>query len=104
MSISAQQVVNPPVSDPNTVPETFVNGPINMSIIGSTATLTFTSIRPDVKQAFRGNTKDLSAIVVSRLSMSLDNLMQLREMLSQGIQMAPSMTPMPMNNGSPLKQ
>lgn len=104
MSISAQQVTNPPVSDPNMVPETLVNGPINMSVIGSIATLTFTSVRPDVKEVFGGDMKNLSAIVVSRLSMPMENLVQLREMLSHVVQTAPSMPPMPMANGSPLKQ
>jgi hypothetical protein len=101
MSIAAQQVVSPPVSDPNAVAETFVNGPINMNIIGSVATLTFTTVRLNVVQAFTGNKADFSAVVVSRLSMPLENLLQLRDMLSQAILKAP---PIPMTNGSQLKQ
>src|ERR1700694_5840801 len=46
MSILTQQVTAPPVCDPNSVPETFVNGPISMQSMGAFATLTFTSVRP----------------------------------------------------------
>ena len=100
MTISAQQVLNPTLSDPNFVPETYVNGPINMSVMGQVATLTFTSVRPDVKQLFKGNVTDLSAVVVVRLALPLETLVQLREMLSQNVQP----TPMNMTTGSTLKQ
>lgn len=97
-----QQVVNPPILDPNGVTETFVNGPINLSVVGSMATLTFTSVRPDLKQAFNGSIKDVSAIVVSRLTMPVENLVQLREVVNHAVQKAPP--PTSIFAGSPLKQ
>jgi len=103
MSISAQQVFNPVLVDPHSVPETFVNGPVNLSIMGQIATLTFMSVRADVKQMFKGDVKDLSAVVVARLALPLDTLIQLRGMLSQNIQPA-SMTPVNMTTGSTTKQ
>jgi len=103
MSISAQQVVNPTVVDPNSVDETFVNGPINLNIMGSTATLTFTSVRPDVKKMFSGNGQDLSAIVVLRLTMPTEHLLQLRQLLSQAMPAFPELQGM-VTTGSTLKQ
>ncbi|MEH2485259.1 hypothetical protein [Bradyrhizobium sp. AZCC 2230] len=103
MSISAQQVVNPTVVDPNSVDETFVNGPINLNIMGSTATLTFTSVRPDVKKMFNGNGQDLSAIVVLRLTMPTEHLLQLRQLLSQAMPALPELQGM-VTTGSTLKQ
>ncbi len=97
-----QQFVNPPVSDPNGVNETLSNGPINLSIVGTMATMTFTTVRPDVKQAFTGSVKDVSAIVVSRLTMPFENLVQLRDMLNQTIQNAAPLTPT--FPGTPRKQ
>ena len=104
MSISAQQVVNLSVEDPNAIAETFANGPFNLNILGSVATLTFTSVRPDVTKMFSGNANDLSAIVVSRLTMPVEHLVQLRQLLAQVIVEPSSMPPAPMANGSTLKQ
>lgn len=97
MSVLAQQVVNPTVRDPDNVPEKFANGPVNVNLTGAFATLTFTNVRPDLTQAFKGEVKDFSAIVVTRLTMPTESLVQLRELLNRTIQQ-------PTSIGSFLKQ
>jgi hypothetical protein len=82
-------MVTPVIRDPNNVAETLVNGPINVNIMGTFATLTFTNVRPDVAQAFKGEVKDFSAVVSSRLTMPIEILVQLRDMLNQMIQNQP---------------
>src|SRR5262245_163081 len=54
-------VMQPPtgpieVSDPNNVPETFVNGPFNIVKAGGTVHLTFTAARPNTNDLFKGST------------------------------------------------
>jgi hypothetical protein len=82
-------VVTPVVRDSDNVTDTFVNGPINLNVMGQVATLTFTTVRPDSAQAFKGQVKDFSAVVTSRLTMPLETLVQLRELLSNSVQKQP---------------
>jgi len=39
---------SPEIIDPDHVPETLCEGPVNVSVIGTLAYLTFTQIRPEV--------------------------------------------------------
>lgn len=100
MSAISHQVVTPTVRDPNSVPETLANGPINMNVMGNFVTLTFTQVRPDVAQLFKGkvNIQDLAADVVVRVTMPVENLIQLKEMLAHPVFQAP------LPGGSALKQ
>ena len=100
MTAIVQQVVAPAIRDPNSVSETLANGPINMTQMGNFVTLTFTQVRPDVGQLFKGkvNAQDFTAVVVSRISVPVETLVQLKAMLNHYTQ------PMGPTNGSPLKQ
>ena len=94
MTAIVQQMVTPVVRDLGNVAETFVNGPINLNVMGNVATLTFTTVRVDLPQSIKEQPKDFSAVVSSRLTMPLETLIQLREMLSKSIQ------PQPISMGS----
>jgi len=87
MTAIPQQVVTPAIRDPNSVEETLANGPINMNVMGNFVTLTFTQMRPEIAQLFKGkvNLQDLTAIVVSRITMPLENLIQLKAMLDHSV-------------------
>lgn len=100
MTAIQQQMVTPTIRDPNSISETLANGPINMNVMGNFVTLTFTQMRPDVGQLFKGkvNIQDLVAVVVSRVTMPVECLMQLKAMLDHSL-----IQTMPVG-GSPLKQ
>ena len=103
MTAIAQQVVTPEVRDPNSVPETLANGPINMNTMGNYVTLTFTQVRPDVGQLFKGKVdlQNLTGVVVSRITMPVECLIQFKMMLDHSV--IKTQTPMPFN-GSGVKQ
>jgi hypothetical protein len=42
------QLPQPRVDDPETVPEIWVNGSVNVSVTGPVATITFSHVRPKV--------------------------------------------------------
>src|SRR5262245_37759616 len=71
-------VMQPPtgpieVSDPNNVPETFVNGPFNIAKGGGLVHLTFTAARPNPSDLFKGsNTPGFQATVTCRLLMPME--------------------------------
>src|SRR4051812_28424160 len=100
MSQLPQQVITPIVIDPNNVSELYSCGPINLNIMGPCGTLTFTQLRPDLAQTIAGKqaTKHY-AVVTSRVTTPVQNLIDLRDLLSQMIQTTQSMAP-----GSPLTQ
>jgi hypothetical protein len=84
MTAIAQQIVTPVVCDPNSVAETFANGPINIHGMGSVVTLTFTSVRPkDLAALLKGATGEFSAVVVSRVTMPLEVAIELRNLLNR---------------------
>jgi hypothetical protein len=94
MSIVAQQVVVPKVCDPNNVSETLANGPINMNVLGNLVTFTFTHVRLDVGKLFEGqfDVNKLSAIVVARVTIPMEQLVQLKTMLEQSVVEMPTGT------------
>jgi hypothetical protein len=81
-------VMQPPtgpieVSDPNDVPETFVNGPFNIVKAGSMVHLTFTTARPNPNDLFKGSTTpEFQATVACRLLMPLEMAQQLSSTLA----------------------
>ena len=89
MTAIAQQNFIPVVRDPGSATEVFVNGPINMNIMGNVATLTFTTVRMDLPASPTEQPKNASAVVTSRLTMPVETLWALREMLSKNIQAQP---------------
>jgi hypothetical protein len=85
---SAMPVMQPPtrpieVSDPNNVPETFVNGPFNIVKAGGMVHLTFTAARPNPNDLFKGSaTPGFQATITCRLVMPLEMAEQLSRTLA----------------------
>lgn len=96
MSSMQLKTVTPTIRDLGNVIETFVNGPINLTVNGNVALITCTTVRPNLDQAFKGQIKDFDAVVSARLALSIETLLQLRELLNksvlpQPIQAAPTL-------------
>lgn len=90
MSQIPQQVINPVAVDPNNIPETYANGPINLNIMGPCGTLTFTTVRGDIGELMAGKQATTHhAIVTSRVTTPIENLVQLRDLLNRLIQEQP---------------
>ena len=87
-------VMQPPtgpmeVSDPNNVPETFVNGPFNIVKAGGMVHLTFTAARPNTNDLFKGSTTPrFQATVTCRLLMPLEMAEQLSRTLVETVSKA----------------
>jgi hypothetical protein len=70
------------ISDPNNVPELFINGPFNIINLGSMVQITFTTVRPDANDLFSGNSApDFRGTVACRLLMSAEMAQQLARTL-----------------------
>lgn len=94
MSQAIQQVIKPTFVDDPTVHETFVNGPVNLSMNGQIAVLTFTVVRGDFEQSMEGHpVTKATATAAIRLAMPLNNLVDLKHFLSNKIQEQPIPTP-----------
>lgn len=83
-----QQDQEPPVVDPDRVPEVICDGQINVSATGNLATLTFTDVRPDAAAMFQG-TINPTAVVRARIVTTLSNLEALRELLNSMVVQSP---------------
>ncbi len=76
-------VMQPPsgpveISDPNNVPELFINGPFNIVNMGGMVLLTFTTVRPDANDLFSGsNAPKFQGTVACRLLMPREIAQQL---------------------------
>jgi hypothetical protein len=100
MSQTAQQVVDPTLSDPYQTKEAYSNGPISLNIIGPCGTLVFTNVRPCLPNRLGQNTADHEAVVSARVTMPLGMIVELRNLLNKSILDQPP----PMHMGSTLKQ
>jgi hypothetical protein len=70
------------ISDPNNVPELFINGPFNIINLGSMVQITFTTVRPDANDLFNGNSApDFRGTVACRLLMPAEMAQQLARTL-----------------------
>jgi hypothetical protein len=84
-------VMQPPtrpieISDPNNVPEIFVNGPFNIMNAGGTVHFTFTAARPNPKELLKGSiAPEFQAIVACRLVMPLEMAQQLSRTLAGSV-------------------
>jgi hypothetical protein len=88
----AANIKNPPITDPDNVPEIICDGPIYVNATPSLATLTFTHGRPDVDALFKKNNAAVAATVVrARVVLTTSNLVELRDLLNRIIQ-APAPT------------
>jgi hypothetical protein len=87
-------VMQPPtgpieVSDPNNVPETFVNGPFNIVKTREMVHLTFTAARPNTNDLFKGSTTPgFQATVTCRLLMPMETAEQLSSTLAEAFSKA----------------
>lgn len=89
----AEEPQQPTVTDPDNVGEISCDGPINVSIVGDRAVLTFIHIRPDATALFRDGTIDPIAIVRARIVITVENLNALRDLLNRIAQSAGAATP-----------
>jgi hypothetical protein len=79
------QVQNPPVSDPDNVPETLCDGQFNLSGTAHLATLTFTHNRPNATEMFANATLNPTAVVRARIVLTPPNLLALRDFLAANV-------------------
>lgn len=77
------QQQQPPEIDPDNVPETVCDGPLNISVRGPLATLTFTHVRPVAMP--KDGTIELKSIVRARIVLTGNNLVALRDLLIRAI-------------------
>jgi hypothetical protein len=74
----------PPATDPNTVPEVFCAGPINLSIVGNFATLTFSHVRKSVADTFGDDSPTTrESVIRARVVIPIEGLMELKDMLGR---------------------
>jgi hypothetical protein len=85
------------VIDPDSIPEIICDGRFNVHVHGGAATLTFTHERPKPSNLFEGKL-NYEAVVRARITMTLPNLIALRDLLARIIQ-SPE-TPAPPAGGS----
>jgi len=84
-------VIQPPsgpieISDPNNVPELFVNGPFNIINMGAMVQITLTTIRPSAKDLMSGSSSpEFGGVVACRLLMSTDMAQQLVRSLGENL-------------------
>jgi len=76
----------PPVTDPDRVPEVICDGMFNVSVTGSFATLTFTHVRPEPTALLRDGTISPNSVVRARIVLTINNLVALRDLLDKVIQ------------------
>jgi hypothetical protein len=82
MSNGPQQ---PPVIDPDNIPEILCDGRFNIHPHGNLATLTLTTARPRASELFNGTIKN-EEIVRARITMTIDNWAALKDLLARVIQ------------------
>src|SRR4051794_1381403 len=94
-----QPARSPRVIDPDKIPETLCDGRFNIHVHGNLCTLTFTCARPDANDLFNG-TINTSDVVRARITMTLDNIVALRDLLTRCIQ-TPDVPAEPAGAGGP---
>lgn len=87
----AEEAKNPPVSDPDNIPELLCNGRIFVNWAGDLGIITFTQERPAVGAMFdRDDVSLADAVVRARIVMSLGNMRALRDLLNRVIKDGPA--------------
>jgi len=82
--------------DPHTIPETLCEGPFNISWAGRLGTLTFMHTRPKLSALMEEPSRiEPENVVVARIVMSVENLLALRDLLTQHIKVIPGEAPVP---------
>jgi hypothetical protein len=75
----------PPLIDPGNITETICDGPVNISVRGPLATLTFTHVRPDDTGLPKDGAMELKSVVRARIVLTGNNLVALRDLLIRAI-------------------
>ena len=83
MSKPSPRAKNVPVSDPNAIPETVCDGPLNVQFGDGRATITLTHLRAKTVPLLERGQIDLEAIVRARIVFSMGNLIALKNLLNQ---------------------
>jgi hypothetical protein len=84
-------VMQPPtgpieITDPNNVPELFVNGPFNVTHMGAMVQITFTTMRPNANDLFSGkDAPEFRGTVACRLLMPAGLAEQLVRTVADGL-------------------
>ena len=74
------------ISDPNNVPELFINGPFNVINMGGMVQITFTTVRPDANDVFaRKSDPKFQGTVICRLLMPAELAQQLVRTLADNL-------------------
>ena len=76
---------NPPVIDPDNIPEIFSDGQMNVTIRGPLALITFTHVRAHPTPLCRDGTIEPLAVVTARIAVTRSNLVALRDLLNRVI-------------------
>jgi hypothetical protein len=72
----------PPAIDPDCVPETLCDGPVNVQWTGGRAVITFTHPRAKTGPLFEKGEVQIEAVVRARIATSVDALLGLRDLLN----------------------
>ena len=81
------------ISDPDNVPEIFVNGPFNILNAGGIVHFTFTAARPNPNDVLKGSTTpEFQAVVACRLVMPMEMAQQLSRTLAGSVSRAAQLT------------
>jgi hypothetical protein len=74
------------ISDPNNVPELFVNGPFNIINMGAMVQITLTTVRPNAKDLMGGSSSPkFGGVVACRLLMPTEMAQQLVRSLGENL-------------------
>jgi hypothetical protein len=73
----------PPAIDPDCVPETLCDGPVNVQWTGGRAVITFTHARAKPGPLFEKGENQIEAIVRARIATSVDTLLGIRDLLNR---------------------
>lgn len=95
---TAQQVIKPTFVDSSDVKPAYSNGPTNLTIIGPCGTLTFTNVTQPASDLFAGKQTGHIAVVSAKVTMPLEGIVGLRDLLNRMI------AEHPIAPGSNLKQ
>jgi hypothetical protein len=71
------------ISDPRSVAEAMCDGPFALSWSGRLGTACFAVVRPDPQQLFDGSGQQSDAIVLSRVTMTIENWVAMRDLLNR---------------------
>lgn len=86
-----------PTRDPDHVTEALCDGPFYLHWSGTLGTLVFTHTRPDAGPLFGEDKFRNENIVRARVTLTIENLVALRDLLSEKIKTEPGSAPTPVD-------